>query len=148
MHISSLLQHVFNRKQWHVQWDFHVIFQSWSETVGRNIAAHAQPALIRNNVLWVHVDDSAWMQHLHLLKPGLLNRINTGLGERRLHDIRFVMQRETVAPEKKSKPPATTGTHLPPKAKIVEFNQGISCLQDKEARRSLRKLWLAFQRNA
>lgn len=57
----------------------HQVWFIWDKVVGKQIAAHAQPTSIRNNVLEVRVDHAVWMQQLQLLKPQILAKINREL---------------------------------------------------------------------
>ncbi|MDY0211560.1 MAG: DUF721 domain-containing protein [Desulfuromonadaceae bacterium] len=57
----------------------HQVWMIWDKVVGAQIAAHARPASIRNNVLEVRVDHAVWMQQLQLLKPQILAKINREL---------------------------------------------------------------------
>lgn len=59
----------------------------WDEVVGPLIAAHAQPARIRDGVLEVRVDQAVWMQQLQLMKPKILSRLNERLGGEPIADI-------------------------------------------------------------
>lgn len=57
----------------------HQVWMIWDKVVGAQIAAHARPASIRNNVLEVRVDHAVWMQQLQLMKPQILAKINREL---------------------------------------------------------------------
>jgi predicted nucleic acid-binding Zn ribbon protein len=59
------------------------IFARWSELVGPDVAAHAQPLSVREGTLVVVVDHPAWAASLRLLSESLLERIReeTGVGE-------------------------------------------------------------------
>ncbi|MDD2557253.1 MAG: DUF721 domain-containing protein [Desulfuromonas sp.] len=57
----------------------HQVWTIWDKVVGAQIAAHARPASIRNNVLEVRVDHAVWMQQLQLLKPQILAKLNREL---------------------------------------------------------------------
>jgi predicted nucleic acid-binding Zn ribbon protein len=65
----------------------HRIWAVWQEAVGVQIAQHAVPARIRNNVLEVKVAHPVWMQQLQLLKPRLLVQINSHLGDTPITDL-------------------------------------------------------------
>lgn len=53
----------------------------WDRCVGAGIARHARPATIRAGKLTVIVDSSAWMQQLSLLRPQIIGKLNSALGE-------------------------------------------------------------------
>ncbi len=65
----------------------HHIWSVWEEAVGKQIAQHAVPARIRNNVLEIKVAHPVWMQQLQLLKPRLLKQINAHLGDYPINDL-------------------------------------------------------------
>jgi hypothetical protein len=65
------------------------IWEAWKEIVGESIALQTQPRSIRNRILFIDVSHPTWMQQLQFLKPTLLEKINTFLGEALIHDIRF-----------------------------------------------------------
>lgn len=79
------------------------ILGAWSEIVGESVAAHSQPRAIRNRILFIDVTHPTWMQQLQFLKPTLLEKINTFLGESLIQDIRFklgkILSNVTVPPK-------------------------------------------------
>jgi hypothetical protein len=65
--------------------------RAWRGAVGTVIARHAQPASIRRGRLTVIVDSPAWMQQLSLLKPEIIEKLNTGLGAQAIRDIMLTL---------------------------------------------------------
>ena len=63
------------------------IWQMWDKAVGKKIATHAQPSAFRDGVLTLTVDNAPWMQQLTFLKPELISRLNTALGEEMVREI-------------------------------------------------------------
>ncbi len=61
----------------------------WEELVGTAIANHAKPERLRGGVLWIHVADAAWRQELHLMRGGLVERINAALGYDIVKELRL-----------------------------------------------------------
>jgi hypothetical protein len=53
--------------------------EHWTEIVGNQISAHAQPDQIRFRKLYLTVDSSAWMQEMSFLKPVLFEKVNAAL---------------------------------------------------------------------
>jgi predicted nucleic acid-binding Zn ribbon protein len=60
----------------------------WEAVVGAAIAAAARPVAERDGVLTVRCEAAVWAQELDLMAPELLARLNTSLGEQRLHKLR------------------------------------------------------------
>jgi hypothetical protein len=54
----------------------------WTSAVGPSIAQHAQPDQIRSDKLYVRVDSAPWLQELTMLKPVLIEKVNTALGSK------------------------------------------------------------------
>jgi hypothetical protein len=138
--ISRLLSAVFQNKKWHSKLELHRIFEFWNSTVGREIAAIAQPSLIRGQVLWVKVTDSIWMQQLHLQKILLLKKINQQLHGEKISDIHFQLNSSLAPPPepevKKVKPV------LLDKKEEQKFDTLISTLDNEDLKVSLKNLWV------
>ena len=142
--ISRLLSAVFENKKWHSKLELHRVFEFWNRTVGKEIAAVAQPSLIRGRaVLWVKVRDSIWMQQLHLQKMLLLEKINRQLDGEKLSDIHFQLDSSLSVPTEpvteKPKPVFLD------KKQEQEFDQLISSLENDALRASLKSLWIKMQ---
>jgi predicted nucleic acid-binding Zn ribbon protein len=65
------------------------IWRIWEETVGDEIARNARPAAVKGSTLLVHVSSSTWVHQLQFLKRDLISRLNAGLGQNRVEDIKF-----------------------------------------------------------
>lgn len=61
----------------------------WGEAVGKNIARRAKAVSVRNRILFVIVQNSAWLQELSLLKEGIIEKINSLVGKDVVKDIVF-----------------------------------------------------------
>jgi predicted nucleic acid-binding Zn ribbon protein len=66
------------------------VFYLWAEIVGSDVARHAQPVSLRNGQLVVAVDHPGWLQELSRYhKPLILQKIQTCVGKKAVHDICF-----------------------------------------------------------
>lgn len=70
-------------------------FGRWSEIVGRELAAHAQPDTFADGELTVVCDSTAWATQVRLLAANLVRRLNAELGD---GTVRRVRVRGPVAP--------------------------------------------------
>ena len=141
--ISRLLSSVFENRKWRSKLELHRVFEFWDRTVGKEIAAVAQPSLFRGQVLWVKVKDSIWMQQLHFQKMLLLEKINKQFSGEKLSDIHFQLDSSLPAlpePESKESKPVFLD-----KRKEQEFDQLISFLENDELRASLKSLWVKMK---
>ncbi len=67
------------------------IVSRWEKTVGPAIARHAEPRVLRGKKLYLSVDSPAWMQQLSLMKPELIEKLNSDLGKGVIQDIALNM---------------------------------------------------------
>ena len=143
--ISRLLSAVFKNKKWRSKLELHRVFEFWDKTVGKEIAAVAQPSLVRSrDVLWVKVKDSIWMQQLHLQKMLLLEKINGKFKGEKISDIHFQLDSSLSAPpEPENEKPKTFS---PNKKQEQEFDKLISSLENDELKASLKSLWVKMQK--
>jgi hypothetical protein len=142
--INRLLETVFEDRQWRNRVELHRVFEFWNETVGREIGAVAQPSLIRGRVLWVKVKDSIWMQHLHLQKITLLEKLNLRFTGEKLSDIHFQLDSALSPP-----PEPETDENRPlllDKKQEKEFDNLISSLENPDLRASLKHLWVTMKK--
>ena len=141
--INRLLETVFKDRQWRNRVELHRVFEFWNETVGREIAAVAQPSLIRGRVLWVKVKNSIWMQHLHLQKIALLEKLNSKFPGEKLSDMHFQLDSALSPPPE----PGTGGNRplLLDKKQEMEFDSLISSLENPDLRASLKHLWVTMK---
>ena len=61
----------------------------WEKTVGPPIADNAKPFAVKGSLLLVHVSSSVWLHQLRFLKADLLAKLNHGLSNERIEDIKF-----------------------------------------------------------
>lgn len=79
----------------------HRLGQCWEEAVGPEIAAHCQPAGLRDGMLEAQVESSVWAQQLQLRGPEILASLRELLGDEAPTALRF---RVGYAPSERSKP--------------------------------------------
>ena len=57
------------------------VFGRWAELVGEEVAEHATPVSLRDGVLTVAADSTAWATQLRLLQRQLIGKLAAGLGD-------------------------------------------------------------------
>jgi predicted nucleic acid-binding Zn ribbon protein len=67
----------------------HLAVQAWPQIVGKVISAHARAETVRDGVLIVATDTSAWSQELHMRRHDLLARVAEHVGSDLIRDIHF-----------------------------------------------------------
>jgi predicted nucleic acid-binding Zn ribbon protein len=140
--LGAFLKELFRRKKWQLRLDQHALFLRWEEIVGIEIAERAQPDCIRGDVLWLRVVDSVWMQQLSLQKTTLLALLNSRLGKKGIHDIRFRLD-VTVGRRQPSSLGEKPGHERQPSPEeLREFEEIASPLKDEELKAVMWRLWL------
>jgi Uncharacterized protein conserved in bacteria len=71
------------------QYNAQSVIVHWPEIAGDEISTHAWPVSIKHGVLLLAVNNPVWSHHLMMLKPEIINKINTFLHEKLVADIRF-----------------------------------------------------------
>jgi len=147
VNIASLINNLVNSKNWRRNLNRNTLFEFWDQAVGKDIAAHAQPNVIRGEVLWVCVTDSVWMQQLHLQKQHLLEVLNRRLGDDGISDIRFNMVGKLPQVYKKKSASAVKKKRKkePDPQKLAGFKKMLAAVVDEPTRQSMLKIWLAQQ---
>lgn len=112
--------------------------------MGREIAAVAQPSVIRGHTLWIKVTEPVWMQQLHLQKNLLLERINRQLHGEEINDLRFQLNSSLppLQAESETRKPKPV---LIDRKKEQAFDRLISSLDNDELKASLKSLWVRMQ---
>ena len=62
---------------------------AWSEAVGEQLAAVANPVSERSGTLTIECADAVWVQELDLMQEALLERLREALGELTPKALRF-----------------------------------------------------------
>ncbi len=117
----------------------HSIFISWEEIVGNPLAMQTKPRFIRNQILFLDVSNSVWMQQLQFLKPTLLEKINNFLGEPFIKDIRFRLGKISSSPHKQKKTPIWEDERVDQNT-LKRIETVIAEIGDEGIRRSLREI--------
>ena len=76
--VADILPSLVRQNGWEVQLDLHSVFGNWVELVDPETAGHCRPLKIRQGILWLEVENSAWLQQLRFQKYQLLETINAG----------------------------------------------------------------------
>lgn len=148
--IGALLGDLAGDKRWRESLDMHALFLSWTEMVGEELAAVAQPEVIRERVLWLRVADPVWGQQLVFQKTALLREINSRLRSReKIADLRFrldgSLEREAESSAAAAEAAAAQEEALPAgppdPEREAEFVRMVSVINDPEARANLLRLW-------
>lgn len=65
------------------------IYSNWERIVGKALAKHSSPSDLRNRVLFVNVENSAWMYMLRLKQASILANIRGVTNKQDIQDIKL-----------------------------------------------------------
>jgi hypothetical protein len=120
------------------------IFGQWERSVGAMIARHAQPQSVRGSKLSLIVDSPAWMQQLTLLKPEIIEKLNTSLGRTAIKDITLKLGEIPVDHERMPEEPAAIPLDPDERATIEQYVAKIADVATRDAiRRVIEKDFLS-----
>jgi hypothetical protein len=136
--MAAILPGVLKERGWQTQIELHSIFLNWSKVVDDETAAHGQPLKIVKGTLWVEVENSAWLQQLQYRKVALLRSINSFLPGEKIKGLRFVLPQ----PDRPLGAETVKIRFVPPLPEALRgFEEQAACIEDKETREALVRLW-------
>lgn len=109
------------------------VFGQWEKSVGPVIARHAQPQAVRGKKLTLVVDSPAWMQQLSLLKPEIMEKVNSTLGKEAIKDITLRLGEVESREQPMEEPLVSYVLNQDEQEKIEEYVRGISDPAIREA---------------
>jgi len=137
--IRSILEKTVKTLEIDVPLKTYSILGAWNQIVGESVADHSQPHSIRNRILFIDVTHPTWMQQLQFLKPTLLEKVNTFLGESLIQDIRFKLGKISKTIPAPLKTLWTEDEKLD-KATLNRIESLIQEIADEEVQESLRQV--------
>jgi hypothetical protein len=110
----------------------------WDTAVGKQIADRARPVGFRDGTLTVAVSSAPWMQQLNFLKKGIMEKLNSMLGEGLVTEI--YLKAGNAERIKREEPPSR-----PRKRSLTEVEQKLigdrtASVSDPELRETLADL--------
>ncbi len=79
--LSAVVEHFIRNRGLEGKQREYNLHNQWDAIVGEPISSHTRPDTIRFGTLHVLVDNSAWLQQLTFLKPELMRKVESYLGE-------------------------------------------------------------------
>lgn len=70
------------------------LLQGWAEVVGPVIAKQSRPRMLRDGILFIEVENSAWMQELWFRQKQIIERIGKEFPKVEVKGIRLEIKRE------------------------------------------------------
>lgn len=145
--LADVLPDLLQDKGWLKQLDLHSIFPRWKELVGGDLGNYAKPLKIEREVLWLEVENSAWLQQFQYEKMGLLEELNRHLRLGKLKDVKMLLPKGKS--QNNSLNEHQNGSSIifeqPSEKSIAVFQQQIESILDEKCRESLMRFWYLAQ---
>jgi hypothetical protein len=143
--LAGMLPELVDEKGWAKQLDLHSIFPRWEELVPEELAARARPLKVEKNVLWIEVENSAWLQQFQYEKIELLEVLNRHLRFNRLTDIRMLLPKGNAAGPARDDGRGSVTFERPSRQSVADFEKLIESIHDEKCRDSLMRFWYLAQ---
>ena len=137
--LENLIPLLSQQRGWEEQLDLHSVFVHWHELLDSTITDHCQPLKIVQKVLWIEVENSAWLQQLQFQTILLLEILNKSLRISKLKGLRFCVEEKERQTEKKAE--QVLSYVQPPARDIARFEQQAEGIADKNVRDALLRFW-------
>ncbi len=137
--LERVLPMLSQQRGWEEQLDLHSVFVNWSKLLDKDISDHCQPLKIISKVLWIEVENSAWLQQFQFQTVLILDVLNQSLRISKLKGIRFCVESEERRATEQQKPALVYSQ--PSAEEITEFEQQIECIPDKNVRDAMIRFW-------
>lgn len=135
--IASTLGSIIDRLDTEGHFAIVRLVQAWPEVVGETIARRTEVVELKFHTAVVKVSGAMWIQELNLLKPQILERLRTRVGDDAVRDLRFVQGRLS---RRRARPRLRLAPRAPRRA--IELPE----LKDPELRRAFESLIEAWGR--
>ncbi|MCB1291075.1 DUF721 family protein [Mycolicibacterium sp.] len=87
--LGRLTRDLANTRGWSSRVAEGAVFAQWAEVVGDQIAEHAAPTALRDGVLTVSAESTAWATQLRMVQSQLLAKIAAAVGNRVVSSMRI-----------------------------------------------------------
>ena len=143
--VGFLLKQILGQPGFGEQITRHQAWLIWDQLVGEQIAARARPLKLRKGILEVQVDHPVWMQQLQMMKPQILEKINTMIPNAGITDIYLRQSRNSQTykakkPHQAPEPPPWTKIELNDIEK-ESIEEKLSPVKNSDLKNEMRRLF-------
>jgi len=143
LELGNLLPQLSQQHGWEEQLDLHSIFMNWHELLESDITDHCQPLKIVQKVLWIEVENSAWLQQFQFQTVLLLEILSKSLRISKLKGLRFCVEEKQMQAASQSE--SSLKYVQPPAKDVANFERQAGVISDQEARDALVRFWYLSQ---
>ncbi|MEU5841083.1 DUF721 family protein [Rhodococcus sp. NPDC047139] len=87
--LGALSRSVAKQRGWSTHVSEGTVLGSWARVVGDDIASHAQPTTLRDGVLHISAESTAWATQLRMMQSQILAKIAAAVGHGVVKELRI-----------------------------------------------------------
>lgn len=134
--VAEILPELTRDMGWEKQLDLHSLFVSWDSLVDEEWRAHCRPLKIERGVLWIEIDNSAWMQQFQFAKVEMVALLNGALRLSRLKDIKMLLAKDGQLTGQGEEAPRVAFRQLT-EEQLADIEAQAACIADEPCREAL-----------
>jgi len=139
LRIAAILPDLCRDRGWQAQIEAYSLLRRWSEMMDAEIAAHSRPDKIIAGVLWVEVENLAWMQQLQYRCSDMMTALNARLHHAQIRKIRLRLPDKPTAALNEEQ---SAMRFLPPDLEaLASFTELAAAVKDPSCRQALINFW-------
>lgn len=145
--VDEIVADLIEKNGWEKQLEMYSLFSRWEELVSKELHEHCRPVRINRDILWLEVDNSAWMAQLGYQKYAILDTLNSVLRLGCIREIKMALSKKEAefSPVKSRSGPRVV-YEPPPVEEIARFRKKIhGVIKDDACREGLEEFWYLAQ---
>ena len=138
--IGDVLADVLKKRQINLPTKDPHLWKAWEASVGPLIAAQTAVDRLKNDVLFVKVSNSVWMQQLQFMKKDILEKFNASFGKGTVQNIFFTLGPISALPLKEESISSFQGQETLSEKDTMVIERWASAVQDPELSGILKRI--------
>ncbi|HVN22978.1 MAG TPA: DUF721 domain-containing protein [Syntrophorhabdales bacterium] len=90
--LRQVLESVLKERKLASDINAYKIFPMWAEIAGPTMANHCRPSRLRDDILYIEVDDPVWLAQLRYMKQDILRKIDRRIKPGVFRDLKFFLK--------------------------------------------------------
>ncbi len=90
--IRHVLESVLKERKLASDVEAYRVFPLWQEIAGPTMGSHCRPSRVRDDILYIEVDDPIWLAQLRYMKQEILRKIDSRIKPGVLRELKFFLK--------------------------------------------------------
>lgn len=118
---------------------FFLIIKNWKKIVGKDLSEKIHVNRLQNDILFISVPDSSWMNHILFMKEDIKRKLKTF--DESIRDLKFVVDRKSKIKWEKEQSLSLDDIPVEEK-KIEKLEKLLESISDEKLRQNLKELYI------